>query len=483
MTGTDLLALLPLLSVTLAALVVLLLIAFWRRHLAVNLVTCLGLTVALAALLSTAAVIPHDVMALLRADAFGLLYMALLLGASLVVAIQAYDYLNGRDTHPEEFYLLLLLATLGGLVLVMSTHFVTFFLGLEILSVAFYALLAYLRLDGRPLEAGVKYLLLAAASAAFLLFGMALLYAELGTMAFPRLAAELVAGDRMRSGLVLTGLAMIFIGVGFKLAVVPFHMWTPDVYEGAPAPATAFIATVSKGAVVALLLRFIMYTGVLAQAEVWLIVSLIAIASMFVGNLLALWQPNLKRLLAYSSIAHLGYVLVALLAGGPRAVEAVTFYVVAYVVTTLCAFGCVTVLSGKDTDADAPAVYQGLFWRRPGVAVVLSAALLSLAGIPATAGFVGKFYVLLAGIESALWVLVLLVVLNSAIGLFYYLRLLVIMYAASMPATPPPPSPEVPAWSLASGIVLTALTLLLVWLGIYPLPFMAMIRLSVASLL
>src|SRR5205823_6514881 len=217
--------------------------------------------------------------------------------------------------------------------------------------------------------------------------------------------------------------------LGFKLAVVPFHMWTPDVYEGAPAPVTAFVATVSKGAVVALLLRYLVQTGASTYRPVLLALSLIAVASMLVGNVLALLQHNVKRLLAYSSIAQLGYLLVALVAGGPRAAEAVTYYMVAYMVTTLCAFGSVTVLSGTTADADTLEVYRGLFWRRPGVAVVLAAALLSLAGMPLTAGFVGKFYVLAAGVESALWLLVVLVVCNSALGLFYYLRLVVTMCA------------------------------------------------------
>jgi proton-translocating NADH-quinone oxidoreductase chain N len=228
----------------------------------------------------------------------------------------------------------------------------------------------------------------------------------------------LTTGDNTRSVFVLTGLAMTVTGIGFKLAVVPFHMWTPDVYEGAPAPVTAFVATVSKGAIVALLLRYVVQTRAYPYGSLLLAFSVLAGASIVVGNLLALLQENVKRVLAYSSIAHLGYLLVALVAGGPRGVEAATYYLVAYMLTTLSAFGSVIVLSEKEQDAENMAAYRGLFWRRPWLAMVFTAALLSLAGIPLTAGFVGKFYVLLVGVESALWPLIFLLVFGSAVGLF-----------------------------------------------------------------
>jgi NADH-quinone oxidoreductase subunit N len=465
------------------ALAVLVVIAIRRHHLAAMLVTVGGLTVAGATLPLAATVVPHQVAPLLILDPYGLFYLALLLLASLVVTILSYGYLAGREGPCEEFYLLLVLATLGALVLVMSAHFIALFLGLELLSVALYALFAYLRPDARSLEAGIKYLLLAAVSSAFLLFGMALIYTELGTMEFARMVSWRTAAGPVRSVFVHTGLALTLIGLGFKLAVVPFHMWTPDVYEGAPAPITAFVATVSKGAVVALLVRYLLQTGAATYGPVLLVLSLMAIASMVLGNVLALLQDNVKRLLAYSSIAQLGYLLVVLVAGGPRVAEAVTYYIVAYVVTTLCAFGCVTVLSGKTADADTFAAYRGLFWRRPGVALVFAVALLSLAGIPLTAGFVGKLYVLAASVASALWLLAVLVVLNSAMGLFYYLRLVVTMYAPlPQEAAVSIPHPA-PSWSWAGGAVLAILTTLLIWLGVYPAPFLGMIRMTVASLL
>ena len=375
MTDSELLALFPFMMIAAAILVVLVIIAFRRRHMTVVVATLGGLAAALATLPFAAAVMPQQITPLLLLDRYNLFYLAFLMLMSGVVAMLAYGYFAGRVGQCEEFYLLLLLATLGVLVLVASQHFAALFLGLELLSVSLYALLAYVQTDVRPLEAGIKYLILAAASSALLLLGMAFIYAELGTMALGRVASWLATADPSHSAVGFMGLALLVTGLGFKLAVVPFHMWTPDVYEGAPTPVTAFVATISKGAVAALLLRLVVQGGVPAHGAIMLLFSLIAIASMVVGNLLALLQQNVKRLLAYSSIAHLGYLLVAFIAGGTRAAETVTFYLVAYSVTTLCAFGVVTVLSDKDADADTLAAYRGLFWRHPGLATVLTAAL------------------------------------------------------------------------------------------------------------
>ena len=240
-----------------------------------------------------------------------------------------------------------------------STHFASFFLGLEILSVSLYALIVYPVHRADAVEAAVKYLVLAGATSAFLIFGMALVYAEAGTMSAAGVA-KLVAGGLGSQQVVVTiGIVMILVGVGFKLAVVPFHMWTPDVYEGAPAPVTAYVATVSKGAVFALLLRFLLPVSSDQSSTLFLALAAVAIASMIAGNLLALRQDNVKRILAYSSIAHLGYLLVAFLASGERAGVAAGFYLIAYFATTLAAFGVITVLSTGDRDADRLARLPG----------------------------------------------------------------------------------------------------------------------------
>lgn len=480
MSTADLLALLPLLVIAGASAVVMLAIAIRRSH-----KLALGLTLAalLAAFVSLWAAAPlafGQVTPLLIIDRYALFYAGLILAASFAVAVLGYGYFEKHEGHREEFYVLLLVATLGSMVLAAAGHFVSLFLGLEILSVALYALIAYLPARPLPLEAGIKYLVLAAASAAFLLFGMALVYAALGTMQFSRIAAYLAGGD-LPWTLLLPGLALIVTGIGFKLAVVPFHMWTPDVYEGAPAPVTMFIATVSKGAMFALLLRFFSHSGARYFRPVFLVFAIIAIASMFTGNLLALLQNNVKRILACSSIAHLGYLLVAFEAGGAFGSAAATFYLAAYFVTTLGAFGVVTVLSSGERDADLLDDYRGLFWRRPLLAGVFTAMLFSLAGIPLTAGFLGKFYIVAAGASSAIWALLIILVVTSGLGLFYYLRIVAALYRRPAEAEESGLTAS-RSLSLAGGFTLAILTLALFWLGIYPAPLLDGIRAAVASL-
>jgi NADH-quinone oxidoreductase subunit N len=436
LTPYDLIALLPLLVLTAAATALMVSIAFVRRHGAVLAMALVGLAATLASLPIAAISDEPQVTALLRVDEYALFFIGLLTVATGAVALLAYEYMEGREKEPPEFYLLLLIALLGAATMTAATHFATFFLGLEILSVSLYTLIAYPRLRLGYIEASVKYLILAGTTSAFLLFGMALVYVESGVLTVSGLATVLNEGAVEVSQqlvnpnmlVVVGGLALMLVSIGFKLAVVPFHMWTPDIYQGAPAPVTAFIATVSKGATVALLLRF--FSGVdmsVVPALFWMF-ALIAGASMVVGNLLALLQNNIKRLLAYSSIAHLGYMLVAFLAAGELAVIAVSFYVVVYFITNLIAFGVVSVLTGEDREAEDIADYRGLAARRPWLAGALAAALFSLAGLPLTAGFIGKFYLVRAGAGEALWALIIILVLTSALSLYYYARVIVAMY-------------------------------------------------------
>ncbi len=476
MNVSDLSALLPLIIIATTVIVVMFVIAFFRNHKLTAVLTLAGLALAGASLTMVSPMILRRITPLLILDPYGLFYTGLIFIASFVVVALSYSYLEIHEGHREEFYLLLLLATLGCAVLTESMHFASLFLGVEILSVSLYALAAYLRHSDRSIEAGVKYLILAAVSSAFILFGMALVYAETGSMDFTHIAARSAAPGV--HGLPFTaGIALIIIGLGFKLAVVPFHLWTPDVYEGAPAPVTAFVSTASKGAVFAVILRYFSMVGVTISGPIFVIFTIIAIASMFTGNLLALFQSNVKRILAYSSISHLGYILVTLLASGAMAASAAAFYLSAYFITTLGAFGVITVLSEKDRDADSMDDYRGLAWRRPWLAGVFTAMLLSLAGIPLTAGFVGKFYVAAAGVGSGLWFLVIILAVNSALGLYYYLRIIVALYMRGEKE-----KIATPRLSLPGSAALAGLTVILVWLGVYPVPVIQIIQKMVQGL-
>jgi NADH-quinone oxidoreductase subunit N len=471
-TQADLLALLPLLVLGTAIVVVMLAAAFSRSARVPMLLALLGLALALASLPLAQQTVPRQVTPLLVIDGFALFYMCLVFAATFAVVVFAFAYFSrgGADHDHRALYILLLLAALGSAVLVASSHFASFLLGLELLSVSLFTLIAFARRTPRALEAAIKYLVLAGLSSAFLMFGMALIYADVGSLEFIRIA--MLAHDS-NDTYMLAGLALLLVGMGFKLAVVPFHMWTPDIYEGASAPVAALVATISKGAMLALMLRYFVSAGGYQSASAVLALTWIAIASMLIGNLLALLQDNIKRILAYSSIAHLGYMLVAFVAGGPLAVEAIGYYLSAYFVAMLGAFGVVSLLSNGAglTDTERLEDYRGLAWRQPWLAGAFTAMLLSLAGIPLTMGFVAKFYIIVAGVNAALWLPVIVLVVGSALGLVYYLRIVAAMYSPLDTTSMVVLQPVV----AAGGLMLVVLTLLLLWLGVAPQPLMQLL--------
>jgi NADH-quinone oxidoreductase subunit N len=496
MTAADLLSLSPLIAIAATAVVAMVVTPFVRSQRAVAVVTVVGLIVALAMLgpagaAGRAEVDPNNVqqtVPLLATDGFSLFFTGLVTAAAIVVALLAYGYLRSRPVMRCEFYVLLVTATLGGAVMASSVHFAAFFLGLELLSISLYALVGYQRANLRGLEAALKYLVLGGASSAVLVFGMALLYADTGQMQMAH-CGTWIGGNPVG----LIGVGLILVGVAFKLSLVPMHLWAADVYEGAPAPVSAFIATVSKGAVAAVFLRFLVAGNLMVCGPVPFILTALAVASMFVGNLMALRQENLKRLLAYSSIAHMGYLLVALLAAGMAdetatktgdlPVAAVTYYLVAYFATTLGAFGVITMLSsGRRTGEDEMLDdYRGLAWRRPVMAAVLAAMMFSLAGIPLTAGFVGKFYVLAAGVGTNLWALVIILAANSAIGLYYYLRVVRTLFRR--PESGAAAADRMLSLPLAGGVALAVVVLAVVWLGVWPSSLAELIRTTIGTCL
>lgn len=475
-TTAQWLALLPILITSATAVVVMMAIAIRRNHWWNATMAVAGLNMALLSVLFTQLHGVQTVTPLLIVDGYSAFYMGLILVTTLATATMSHAYMDGYAGNKEELYLLLTLAALGALLLVCSQHFASLFIGLELLSVPLYGMIAYPIKNKRSLEAGIKYLVLSAAASAFILFGMALIYAHAGTLAFADLAARLNDGTDVHNLFLLTGGGMLLVGIAFKLSLVPFHMWTPDVYEGAPAPITSFLATASKTAVFAVLLRYFVQAAAYKHEIFLTTLSALALASILAGNVLALMQSNVKRMLAYSSIAHFGYCLVALIAAGPLAVEAVGVYLLTYVVTTLGAFGVVTLMSSPigESDADYINDYRGLFWRRPFLSSIMTVAMLSLAGIPLTAGFIGKFYVIATGVDARLWVLLGAVVLGSAIGLYYYLRLMIALYFLD------PAKRRYDAqvnWAQqAGGVMVLGLLLMMLLLGLYPQPFIELIQ-------
>lgn len=478
LTIQHFIALAPLLITSITIVVVMLGIAWRRNHSQSFLLTVAGLNLALLSIYPALKVAPLVVTPLLQIDSFACLYMGIILVSTLACVTLAHAYLGeGKAGYPgnrEELYLLILMAAAGGLVLVAAQHLASLFIGLELLSVPVYGLVAYAFFNKRSLEGGIKYMVLSAAGSAFLLFGMALLYAESGSLGFSEIG-KAIAATGMPSPIASLGLGMMLVGLGFKLSLVPFHLWTPDVYEGAPAPVAAFLATASKVAVFGVLVRLFQISPAATSGVLTDVMSVIAVASILVGNLLALTQNNLKRLLGYSSIAHFGYLMIAMVASRGMAVEAINVYLVTYVLTSLGAFGVVTLMSSpySGRDADAMFEYRGLFWRRPYLTAVLTVMMLSLAGIPLTTGFIGKFYIIATGVEAHLWWLTGSLVVGSAIGVFYYLRVMVTLYLQDSKIQ----RHDAPFnWAQrAGGVMLLGITLLAFFLGVYPQPLLTLV--------
>jgi NADH-quinone oxidoreductase subunit N len=465
----------PLLILALAVAALLALICVRRSYRLATITAKLGLIAAMASI-PFALRAPPVMPALFAFNAASLGLMLIILAAAAVILVIGYGYWQKSSAPREEFPLLLLIATLGACALTAAAGFIALFLGLETMTLAMIGMIAYPRDRAEAEEAGLKYLILSGMSSGFLLFGIGLIELATGNLSF---AAVLASPS---DPLLLAGLAMLGVGAGFKLSVVPFHFWVPDVYAGAAAPAGAYLAVIPKLAVLAVLIR-LQASGAALSSGIIHAVTIIAILSMLIGNLLALLQENLKRILGYSSIAHLGYLLVAWLpawglpawglAAGTVARNAVLFYLVTYAITMAGAFGVIAAISSPDEPRDADRVQdlRGMFWTRPALAAVLTLVLLSLAGIPPAIGFIAKMYIFAAGIHTDLWLLIATMVASSVIGLFYYLNIIIVMAQRPESAAG---TPAGIAWS--SRAAMAGLGALVVALGVAPQPLIAMLR-------
>lgn len=482
LNNPQFLASLPLLLSSALAVLVMIAIAVHRCHSTVATITLAGLLVTFASLFCAQAAGSQTLGMLFVVDNHALFYAGLILLAAMACTLLMRSYFAAATINREEAYLLLTLSVAGALLLVSSRHLASFFVALELMSIPLYGLTGYLFRQRRSLESATKYLVLSAAATAFLLFGMALLYAQSGRLDFAGVTALPGSGGAFGDWLTQAALVLLFAGIAFKLSLAPFHAWTADVYEGAPAPVGAFLATVSKIAVVAVLLRLFAGAGASgggaagaatpAWPELMAVLAVIAGVSILVGNLLALRQDNIKRLLAYSSIAHFGYLLIVLIVAGELMAEAAGMYLVTYCATTLVAFGVLSALSSAGADRDTETLHglRALASRSPALALALSLALLSLAGIPLTAGFIGKFYVLAAGADAGRWDLLLLVVLGSAIGLWYYLRVVAALYAR-----PEPGVPVAPVRIGAAGFAIAGALAVVIVVGLWPQPLISLL--------
>jgi NADH-quinone oxidoreductase subunit N len=460
MTSNDFLCLAPFLILATAPVVIMIVVSILRNYNVVFGFSVLSLLAAFSSIFFIFPSVPHTIEPLIIIDAYSLFFLGIIIISALFVTFLSYDYIKQLSGVREEYYIVLFTSTLGAALLAVANHFVIFFLGIETLSISLYILIAFQRSKSNSIEAGIKYLILASVSSAFLLFGMALIYTASGSMQFTEIVKSLGSGSQL-SPIVLSGFGMMMVGIGFKLALVPFHMWTPDVYQGAPAPVSAYVATVSKGAVMSVLIRFFFNLRGFDNQYLIVSISAIAILSMFVGNILAIRQKNLKRLLGYSSIANMGYLIIILLTGSAKGIQASVFYLISYFFTTIGAFGVITLLSTNEHEAENVEDFKGLFWKRPGIAIVFTLSLLSLAGIPLTAGFIAKFYVILEGMNAGLIFLIISMIIDSVIGLYYYLRIITTLFATSGDT-------KLPELSIAGNITLALVGISILVLGVYP---------------
>ncbi|HTW87278.1 MAG TPA: NADH-quinone oxidoreductase subunit N [Candidatus Binataceae bacterium] len=403
----------------------------------------------------------------LSLDNFAAIFELLILMSSAVVILMSIEYVPVMGLSAAEYYALILFATLGMMLMAAGADLIVIFIGFEIMSISVYVLAGFLRRNLKSNEAALKYFMLGAFSTAFLLYGIALVYGATGTIKLGPISAAL-SGPMAANPLLLSGLGLMLVGFGFKVAAVPFHMWTPDAYEGAPTPVTAFMAVgVKLGAFAGFIRIFMVHLGPVSihwTAVLWVIAAL----TMTLGNLAALMQTNIKRMLAYSAIAHAGYLLVGMTAAGSQAGGAIIYYLLGYAFTNLGAFAVVIALERRGVEGDLITDYRGLATRHPVLAAAMALFLFSLTGIPPLAGFVGKFYIFSAALNAGLVGLVIIAVINSVVSAYYYVSVIVAMYVLEGGVEFGPLDSR-PALIAALSVAAIATVLI----GIYPNPYMS----------
>ncbi len=361
-------------------------------------------------------------------DNFSIFFNLIILGCTALVVLISSNYLRQEEMENGEYYTLLLFATIGMMLMTAGSNLLIIFLGIEVLSISLYILAGIKRKNAKSAESALKYFMLGAFTTGFMLYGIALVYGATGSINLKEIAAFLTTEGAASDPMLLLGLIMIILGFGFKVAAVPFHSWMPDVYEGAPTPVTAFFSAGPKAAAFAAFFRVFLMSFKDLDSHWIKILWILAVLTMTIGNVVALRQNNIKRMLAYSGIAHAGYIMVALIASNDMGMTAVLFYMVAYALMNIGAFAIVIILGRKGEENSELADFSGLGFKHPVLAVTMTIFLLSMAGIPPLAGFMGKFYVFSAALKSGFIMLAIIGVINSVISVYYYLRVTVFMY-------------------------------------------------------
>ena len=409
-------------------------------------------------------------------DPFALFFKIVFLASAGLIILMSIGYLRGEGADRGEFYALILFATLGMMLMASAVDLLILYIGLETMSICIYTLAGFLKRERRSNEAALKFLLMGGFSSAIILYGMVMLYGLTGATGLKEIASALTA-DTLSNPALILAMVMLAAGFGFKIAAVPFHMWIPDVYEGAPTPITALLAAASEIAGLAILLRVFLVAIPGLQDRWALLFYVLSLLTMTVGNVVAIAQSNIKRMLAYSSIAHIGYLLIGVVAGRELGISAALLYTVVYALMTLGAFAMVILLCVGGVKGERIDDFTGLAQRSPMAAAAMLILLLSLAGVPPTAGFVGKLYLFGAAIERGYVLLALIAVVNSTVSLFYYMKVAVAMYMRDLPPAGLALSPSRPLRVVLFVTVVGTLAI-----GIYPGPFLDLAKSSIAGL-
>ncbi|HET9847085.1 MAG TPA: NADH-quinone oxidoreductase subunit N [Candidatus Dormibacteraeota bacterium] len=397
-------------------------------------------------------------------DSLAAFFDVLLLAVSIVTVAISPRFLRALDLDYGEYYILLLGATAGMMLLAAATSLMTIFLGIELLSICLYVLSGFARTEQRSQESALKYLLLGGFATGFLLYGMALIYGATGSTSLRGIAAFVGSTNGAASNVVLLlGIGFLSVGLAFKASAAPFHMWTPDVYEGSPTIVTTFMSVATKSAAFAAVGRVFIATFPSLASQWYFALALIAMLSLLIGNLVAITQDNLKRMLAYSGVAHAGYILLGVLPGTAQGFSATVFYIAAYAVMNFGAFAVVTALGAAGEESADLGYWRGLFYRRPFLATVMTIFMLSLAGIPPTVGFFAKLFVFQALVNAHLWAPLIVAVIMTIISFYYYLRVVVTMLA-----TPDDLAPKPARVGVSTGTVLGAAAAATIVLGVFP---------------
>ncbi|BAP58325.1 NADH-quinone oxidoreductase subunit N [Candidatus Tachikawaea gelatinosa] len=436
-TMQQLIALFPFIIVASTTILVMLSIIFKRNNFLNVIFVIIGL---FFALFSCFYLIKNNqtinIASMFEINNYSIFFCILILLTSIITCFFAHLWLKFFQYNTAEFYLLTLIATLGSLTLVISVHFASVFVSLELLSLPLLGLIGYSFHQKKTIESAIKYTILSGVTSAFVLFGIGLIYLNTGKLNFFQLYEAFYNNRIINYPLLLIGFGMLITGIFFKMSIFPFHLWTPDIYEGSPIPVTNFLATISKISIFSFFLQLLCVFIPIEEKSIYLIISIMAAFSIIFGNLMAINQMNLKRLIGYSSIAHFGYLIISVV--GLETInfnfikETIIVYIIGYLLSIICVFGIINLMASfhkkEISHADSLYCYRGLFWKNPVLAITFTVSMLSLAGIPSTFGFLGKFYIIVLSMQTSSWFLVFAILLGSAIGLYYYLRVVISLF-------------------------------------------------------